>query len=86
MGQGRFSLAEVLRMLRACAPGYTHRVTTHSFIVCHGEKTFALPKGRGVGTPEPRKVNVPDGAIRALVSQLGIDVTCASKHFPGLWK
>lgn len=86
MGQGRFSLADVLRMLKDCAPGHTLRVTTHSLFVRFDQRMFALPKGPGVGLPEARRVNVPDGQVRSLVSQLGIDVACASKHLPGLWK
>jgi hypothetical protein len=83
VGRATYSLADVLRALDNCAPGYSSRYTTHSLLIRRGEKTCALPKGQGGGS-EPRRVSVPDHKVKNLVTLFELDTECVKVHLPGI--
>lgn len=65
------ALADVLRMLQECAPGFEIRRTTHGRIVTWNGRVFRdLPKFD----------DIEIGHIRKMVRHLGIDKDCAKKH------
>lgn len=84
MGQGRFSHADLHRMLNKCVGAWEYSVTTHSVVIWIGKLNFALPKGRGVGLAYPRRVKIDDGYLVQLVEYFGIDRGCVQKQLPGL--
>ena len=61
-------------MLKACAPGSSWRLATHSRVVTYKDKLYrALPKH------DPMEI----GHVRKLARYLGI-LECAKQHIPGL--
>jgi hypothetical protein len=77
------SLARIWKMLDECAPGHLRQLGEHRWIVKFRNKTFtSLPKG--AHGSRPGQGQVPGGRVRAMVRHLGIDVACASRHFPQL--
>ena len=65
------SFADVERMLKSCADGYSIRLATHSRVV----------KYNGLVYPSlPKHDNLELGHIRKMVRHLGIDKDCAKKH------
>ena len=86
---GRFAdLADAIRMLKDCAPGFVPRVTKHSIIIQYAGKSALLPKGPGI----PRKANVEAlrgvavhlTKIKKLAQNLGLSAECANHFFPNL--
>jgi len=65
------SFADVERMLKDCAPGYTLRLANHSRVVTYNFKLYrTLPKFD----------NIELGRIRKMVRHLGINKDCARKY------
>ena len=71
------SLSQVLKMLDQCAPGYTIRLATHSRVIQFGNKVYRT---------FPKHDPMENGHIRKMVRYLGISLSCASKHLPGVIK
>jgi hypothetical protein len=80
------SLAEIIRMLDACAAGYRIEEKLHHYWVTYNGKTFrTLPKGshanRGHRATE---AEIEFGYVRSMIRDLEIDCPCARKFFPDL--
>ena len=84
MGQGRFSHSDLRRMLNHCVGDWDFNVTTHSVVIWIGKRTFAVPKGKGVGLPNPRRAMIEDGHLVQLVEYFDIDRKCVQKYLAGL--
>ena len=65
-----FAFADVIKMLRKCAPGHTIRLANHSRVITYNNKVYpSLPKFP----------NVEVGHIRKMARHLGI-LPCAQKY------
>lgn len=66
---GTAAFADIERMLKHCAKGYSIRLANHGYLVKYNNRVFrALPKFK----------NVELGHIRKMVRHLGIDWKCAT--------
>ncbi len=83
MGQGRFNLAQILRMMNKCAPGHRVEDTTHSVILYYNNADVVLQKGPYAGMAFPRRVNIEDGKVRHLVRVFDLKLACVRKHLRG---
>jgi hypothetical protein len=70
-------LSTVIKMLDECAPGYSIRLANHSRVIQFGGKVYRT---------FPKHDPMENGHIRKLVRFLGISMSCASKHLPGVIK
>jgi hypothetical protein len=65
-------LSEVLKALRACAPGVEVRLKKHHYWVFLGPRVYrALPKGSGHGSDDPQ---IEFGHVSKMCRMLGISV------------
>lgn len=71
------AFSQVEKMLKACAPGSTIRLATHSRVIHFGNKVYRT---------FPKHDPVENGHIRKLVRFLEIKTACAAKYLPGVLK
>ena len=69
--------SDVTKMMNECAPGHQTRPGKRRYVSSYKGSSYHFPKG---GTSRTMEV----GHVIKLVSQLKIDVGCASTHFPAL--
>ena len=76
--KGRILLADIERMLRACAPGAVLQPGKHKIRILWGGKTFPnLPKGEH--GKRPGRAEIELGHVRDLATFFGI-LECAKQH------
>ena len=87
MGQGRYTVADIEKMLRHCAPEASVVQRGHRYWALRGKLRYTrLPKGKGPAGEPKSKVLVEDGHIRSLVRDLKITAECAAEHLPMVWR
>lgn len=78
-------ISDFVRMLRACAPEATLRVTTHSIVVKYRGMVEVLPRGKGTPkTPEQATGEIYLRVARKIARALGLRAECVNERFPDL--
>ena len=86
MGQGHYSIAEIEKALRTCAPDVTFVLRKHRYWAVRGEFVYRkLSKGKGPKGQAKSDINVEDGRVRAMVRTLHLDEAAVRKHLPFAW-